>query len=172
MRPDVAHDFNWGRQFLPEVRSILGRYLIAEAPFDEDAQRATDLIVLRLEAVRIAVRIRRAEHEASYGGEFTLRASRPSGAETELAKVIAGWGDYMFYGFGGDDGRLGAWVLGDLRVFRLWHASQMMRLPERQFPGKALPNRDGSSTFHAFRIDDLPSSFAVARKHARQRAAA
>lgn len=172
MQPDVARDYEWGRQFLPEVRAILGSYLIAEAPFNEDAQRATDLIVLRLEAVRIAVRIRRGEHEVLYGDEFTLRASRPSGAETELAKVIAGWGDYMFYGFGHGDGRLGAWVLGDLRVFRLWHASRMVRLPANQFPGKAIPNRDGSSVFHAFQINELPASFTVARVRSRQEAAA
>ena len=59
----------------------------------EDAERNTDLIVLKLDAVRIACRVRNHEYITRYGDEFTIRAERPSGVKTELAKIIDGWGD-------------------------------------------------------------------------------
>lgn len=165
MQPDVAYDFEFGRQFLSELKMIAGLHLLGEAPFEEDAQRATDLIVLRLDAVRIACRVRRHEYLERYEGEFTIRSSRPSGADTELGKIIEGWGDYMLYAFAGLDGRLAAWLLGDLHVFRRWHARQLVSLPAGGTPGLRVPNRDGT-WFTAFTLADLPSEFIVARAHA------
>jgi hypothetical protein len=162
MRPDVLHDFDYGRQFLSEIRPICGQYLIAEAPFEEDAKRGTDLIVLKLSAVRIAVRIRRPDYLARYPDDFTLRCERSSGAETELGKIIAGWGDYMFYGFGSADGLLAAWLLGDLHVFRRWWARELW---QGRKPGRKVPNGDGTF-FRAFDVAALPDEFVVARQRA------
>jgi hypothetical protein len=163
MRPDVEHDFEWGRQFIPELKQIIGVHLIGEAPFEDDAKRATDLIVLRLEAIRIACRIRRHQYLEPYGDEFTIRTDRPSGAETELGKLISGWGDYIIYGFASDDDSppLVAWVLADLSVFRLWYMRELVRL-KGVTPGAHKANFDGTR-FAAFPINSLPAEFVVGR---------
>lgn len=175
MQPDVREDFDWGRQFLPHLREIVAQSLITEAPPEEDMQRNTDLIVLKLEAVRIACRVRRSKYASTYGAEFTVRARRPSG-ESELGKLLAGWGDYMIYGFAppSDEGpRLDRWFLGDLNVFRAWFVRRSIRLAAGEVPGIRKPNRDGSSTFQAFRLAELPSEFVVADSmHELSRAAA
>ena len=117
---DWKADKRWSDRFLPEIKAILGTHLIGEPPVEEDAERNTDLMVLKMEAVRIGCRIRRHKYLVAFGNEFTIRAGRPSGAKTELAKIVEGWGDYFFYGFSNaEHHELAAWFLGDLRVFRL-----------------------------------------------------
>ena len=151
---------------LPVVKRILGEHLISAAPLAEDAEHNTDLIVLRLEAVRIGVRIRSANYwtKPDYRGDFTIRAGRPNGHKTELTKIVEGWGDYFFYGFATPDyNDLIAYVLGDLRVFRLWFNQRLAQLPRGQYPGQRLENGDGSSFFYAYKITDLPAAFVVAR---------
>lgn len=156
-------DKKWSDRFLPEIKSIVGKHLIGAAPDDEDAQHNTDLIVLRLEAIRIACRIRTPNYYPTFAGEFTIRSDRPSGVKTELCKIVEGWGDFLFYGFSdATETQLQAWLLGDLKVFRRWHSSQLIQHEGRQ-PGQAQTNKDGSSSFRAFRLCDLPSSFVIAR---------
>jgi hypothetical protein len=156
----VRTDFDWQRRFVPEIKRILGENLISEAPPEEDMHRNTDFIVLRLDAVRVACRIRRYKHLRWYGGQFTIRASRPSGIETELQKVIRGWGDYIFYGFADStECHLVQWILGDLSEFRLWHARKSALLPRGGIPGELINNKDGSSTGRAYNVAELPRSF-------------
>lgn len=149
MRSDVRADFEWGRTYLGHMRQIVGLHLVTEAPFEEDARHATDLIVLRLEAVRIACRVRRDHYRTSYGDQFTVRVDRPSGAESEMAKILAGWGDYMLYGFGAPNSTyLTQWALIDLYALRKWCTQHMAR-NDGQLPGEGRANRDGT-TFRAF----------------------
>jgi hypothetical protein len=96
-------DKRWSDKFLRDIKRILGEHLIGEPPMEEDAERNTDLIVLRMDAVRIGCRVRKHKYRDSYQDEFTIRAGRPSGVKTELAKIIEGWGDYFFYGFSNED---------------------------------------------------------------------
>ncbi len=165
MRPAVRHDFDWQRQFIPRIKQVLANYLIDEAPFEEDAKRNTDLLVLEAKTVRIACRVRRYDYLERYGGEFTLRAKRPGGIETELQKVLRGFGDFIFYGFSTPDegGELAAWVLGDLDEFRLWHSRALSLLPKGAMPGALVPNPDRSSEGRAYRLSDLPAAFVRAR---------
>lgn len=151
----------WSDRFIPMIKPILGTHLIGEASREEDAERNTDLIVLRMEAVRIGCRIRRFDAFEKYSDEFTIRASRPSGNKTELAKIVEGWGDYFFYGFSNyeEDG-LEFWALADLKVFR---TSFMANIWEMNYP-KKIPNKDGGSEFYAFRWDEFPARFVVAQK--------
>lgn len=158
-------DFDWQRALLPEVKVACATHLICEAPPEEDMRHNTDLIVLKMDTVRIAVRLRRYHylHQKNYANEFTIRAGRPSGVDTELAKVISGWGDYNFYGFANQTNTgLAAWVLGDLKVFRRWFTHQLVKNGGK-IPGVSKPNADGSSEFYAFTISDLPADFVVAR---------
>ncbi len=114
-------DKRWSDIFLLEIKQILGSQLIGEPPVEEDQKRNTDLIVLKMDSVRIACRVRRFKYHNRYSDEITIRAGRPSGIKTELTKIIEGWGDYFFYGFADDsEEKLVAWRLCDLKVFRLW----------------------------------------------------
>lgn len=170
-------DFDWQRQFIPEIKRILANYLIDEAPAEEDMEHNTDLIVLKLSTIRVACRLRRSvgkngiNYLERYPDEFTIRAGRPSGVQTELSKMLSGWGDRIFYGFiAADDSAIVAWLLGDLSVFRLWHHREALKSPsERRWAVK--PNADGSSTFHTYRLSDLPENFLVGRVTARSEAA-
>lgn len=172
MRADVRGDFDWQRGLVPAIKQILANYLIVEAPFEDDARRNTDLIVLKAEVTRVACRIRRDTYAGQYSDEFTIRSRRPNGTETELQKMLAGWGDFIFYGFANEAGtELTAWVLGDLKVFRRWHSNTLFRLPPGHAPGTEKPNHDGSSCFRVYRIPDLPEAFVVARKPYRKAAA-
>lgn len=147
-------DKRWSDRFLPEIKMILGLHLIGEPPIEEDCERNTDLIVLKMDPVRIACRIRKNEYYARYPNEITIRSGRPSGAKTELAKIIEGWGNYLFYGFANcDETALAAWRLCDLSALRLW---LMRRLwIEKEMPGTHKKNGDGSSTFHAFDVTTM-----------------
>lgn len=159
------HDFGWQQKFVPLITPILGAHLIKEAPAVEDKTHNTDFMVLELGAVRVACRMRRWEQlvkSPKYGNEFTIRATRPRGQVTELAKVISGWGTYIFYAFANEAGDgLCAWLLGDLNSFRLWHS---LELAANRRPWVVKPNHDGSSKFHVYTIGDLPPDFVVARE--------
>lgn len=163
-------DKRWSDRFLPQIKGILGQHLIGEPAAEEDAERNTDLIVLRMEAVRIACRVRRAAYLPRYGCEFTIRAGRPSGVKTELAKVIEGWGDYLFYGFADEaEARLSQWALADLRVFRLAYMRRLAGMDAGQVPGMAKANGDGSSSFAVFRWDEFPPGFVIGASWAAQK---
>ena len=156
-------DKRWSDRFLPEIKAIIGTHLITEPPFEEDAERNTDLMVLRLDAIRIVCRVRKFKFSDTYPDEFTIRTVRPSGAQTELGKIIEGWGDYFFYGFAdAQESGLFSWALCDLKVFRSWFSRELVR-NKGKMPGQQRSNHDGSSSFAAFDINDLPESFVVAR---------
>jgi len=159
-------DKEWSDHFIPRIKSILGFYLIGEPPAEEDQVRNTDLIVLKMDAVRIACRVRKPD-SFRYKDEFTIRYSRPSGVKTELSKVIEGWGDYIFYGHGyideDDNYKLVAWGLGDLKVFRLWFVNYLVS-NKGKLPGILRDNKDKSSKFYAYSWDSLPENFIVAQK--------
>jgi hypothetical protein len=160
---DWVEDKAWSDRFLVEIKRILGEHLIGAAPQEEDAERNTDLIVLRMDAVRIACRIRHYQYLMKYGEGFTIRTARPSGAKTELAKIVEGWGRYMFYGFANEDeSALGIWTLMDLNVFRLWFNGSIVK-NAGVIPGEERPNKDGSSTFRGFKYAKMPNGLIVAR---------
>ncbi len=161
-------DKRWSDQFVPEIKRHLGEYLINTAPLVEDQRHNTDLIVMRKGDIRIACRVRRKSYYDMQNGfgchplrkEFTLRKTRPSGQETELQKVLAGWGNYLFYGFGHQK-RLLLWRIGRLDILRAWIQDHIRAYGD--LPGIEKSNRDRSSTFQVFRWSDLPPDFIVAR---------
>ena len=155
-------DKKWSDRFLPEIKSILGQHLIGEPPVEEDQERNTDLIVLRMEAVRIACRVRRSDYYPKFKDEFTIRACRPSGCLTELAKIISGYGDYFFYAICDPaEKTFLTWHLCDLRLFRLWFNAKIVN-NGGCMPGHHMKNNDGSSEFRVFKFSDLPSTFVIA----------
>ena len=155
-------DKRWSDRFVPQIKGILGEHLISESPVEEDAERNSDLIVLTLNAVRIACRIRKYQYLQSFGNEFTVRAGRPSGNKTELAKIIEGWGDFFFYGFSDqEESVIIQWRLICLKSFRLW-LWQTMRMNNGELPGKMMTNKDGSGCFAVFRTEEIPTSALIA----------
>ena len=153
-------DKKWSDRFLPEIKRLLGEHLISEPPVEEDAERNTDLMVLKLDAVRIGCRVRTFQYYNLYRNEFTIRSGRPSGVKTELTKIIEGWGDYFFYGFSDStETKLCKWILGDLKALRLYINR---KLYQNQMPWITHNNRDNSSSFVSFRYDDIPN-FLVAQ---------
>lgn len=116
-------DRAYGERFIPLVQKIVGPNLLSPSPFEVDTKRATDLIVLRAEAVEIGVRIRRLSggYFEKWPNDFTIRSKRDTGAETELKKICGGWMTWMFYGHGGpeeDEPWLAGWMLVDIRLWR------------------------------------------------------
>lgn len=164
MRVDVAASKDQADALMPEIKRITGEFLIATAPPEEDMQRNTDLTTLIVGSgrgiLRVACRVRSLDQLDRYGRQFTIRSGRPNGVITELTKLVGGWGDYLFYGFG--DATIGGfakWFIGDLCVFRRWYAGELYR---GRHPGQPCENRDGSSTFLAFDLDDMPPDFIIA----------
>lgn len=156
------NDKRWSDRFLPEIKMILGLHLIGELAVEQDCERNTDLIVLKMEAVRITCRIRRYEYFAKYPDEITIRAGRPSGVKTELTKIIESWGDYFFYGFSDPEEKaLQAWKLCRLNAFRVWF-NRCIVANKGLIPGRRKVNDDGSSSFIAFSADKIPD-FIIAR---------
>jgi hypothetical protein len=159
--PDYSTDRKWADKFLPTMKRAIADVLIQPAPDVEDMHRNTDLIVLRVESLRVACRVRRYSYFVRYPDEFTIRAGRPNGHETELSKLISGYGDYFLYGFANEDETdLHAWRIIDLRVFRLWYNRQLA-LNRGRLPGQRQENGDASSWFYAFNVSQLPKGALV-----------
>ena len=160
-------DKRWSDRFLPEIKSILGGVLLTEGSFEEDAKRNSDLLVLHMQAVRIGCRVRRYPYFLKYPNDFTIRTVRKSGNMTELAKVLSGWGDYFFYGFSDEkEERLIYWLVGDFKIFRLWHSMELGKCVPGNGPGREKKNSDGSSDFRAYNKNIVLKSgpFIIAEK--------
>ena len=112
-------DRAWSDRFLPAIKDTIGGHLLKASPDPLDWHHATDLMMLDARDIRIAARVRRHGYARRFPHEFTLRSRLPSGAETELAKVVDGKGDWLFYGHANAAGTgFDAWWLIDLRAFR------------------------------------------------------
>jgi len=112
-------DRQWSDGYIPAMKQIIGPRLLEESSIEVDQKNATDLIVLNAKNVMIACRLRRYEY-MKYKDQFTIRSKRDSGADTELKKIVDGWGDLMFYGFADETEKpaIAAWALIDLKAFR------------------------------------------------------
>lgn len=156
--PQTKH---WSDRFLPELRAIAGQILFTEATLTEDQHHNTDLILNTTQVPRISLRVRKWQYYAKYGGEFTVRLSRPGGVETELAKIMQGWGTHSIYAFADPtETHLAAYTAIDLNVFRQWVSDHQQRFGS--IPGSVTYNKDGSAGFACFRYDQAPPSLVIA----------
>ena len=145
-----------------KVKRILGEYLIGDAPEEIDQHEATDLMVFSVNPLTVACRIRSAERYFwKYYGEFTIRASRPTGTKTELAKIMDGWCDYSFYGYGNESGNIIAYHLYDLNIFRDQYQKHLDR--EARLTVRVKPNEDGSSEFYIYQFSEFPPGMIIAK---------
>lgn len=148
---DYTTDRQWSDRFIPAIKRIVGPLLLEPADFGRDASEATDLIVLTARDMRIAARIRRLGYADKFGCEFTIRAQRDSGAETELSKIVNGWGDWLFYGHAAEtETSIERWMVIDLHAFR---AALIRRNKELKHGDKS--NGDGTF-FKWFDVRSFP----------------
>lgn len=143
-------DFSFQQRFAAHMIEIAQRAVRVEfASWEDDTKHATDLMIMA-NGARIGCRVRR-HAAACYSDEFTIRLSRPSGVETEMAKMCAGWGDFGIYGFESEPGsdRLSPWVLYNIHLLREYIADGGGY--------KEIPNHDGT-WFAAFNIDQVLSA--------------
>lgn len=144
--------------FIPAIKQIVGPYLIVPADLKADIKQATDMTILTARDITIACRIRRPGFIERFGWQFTIRAKRDSGAETELTKLVNGWADWMFYAFAKSkevtDG-FERWFLIDLDVWR----AHMIRRDKRIQWGDT-PNGDGTH-FRWFDLRSFPPTPSV-----------
>jgi len=154
-------DYRWSALFDRQVKMAIGPHVIGNASIEDDQDRATDL-VLATDRVRIACRIRRWTKQACdrWGDQFTIRSQRPGGTKTELAKILDGWGDMFFYGWGcAQSVRLREWSLIDLSVFRSWYLEAASR--GKNVRATEVSNGDGTRG-EAFWIGHLPKGGVIA----------
>lgn len=148
-----AKDRAWSDLMIPQIKRIVGPYLLEIADFEHDAKQATDLMVLTGRDMRIAARVRRPGYASKYPSDFTLRSQRSTGAETELFKIQAGWGDWLFYGHTDGENVIRHWHLICLDTFRnVWKGPDSIFVSARR-----LDNKDGTF-FFAFDLRSFPSS--------------
>ena len=83
---------------MPSVKARLGQSLIEISTFEEDTERAFDLILRTPADIEIAVRIRDYKY-LPFENQFTIRSRSNYGLKTEIHKISEGCTNLMFYGF-------------------------------------------------------------------------
>lgn len=111
-------NWQWSDRFIPQIKQIVGPFLLEQANFVLDTKQATDLIVLNARDLRIAARVRRPGYAERFPYEFTIRSHIDTGSKTEFEKIIDGFGDWIFYGHADNDDLICRWWLVDLNSFR------------------------------------------------------
>jgi hypothetical protein len=147
-------DRSWSDQYHKQVRAVIGFFNTEVADKYTDCQLATDY---RVNGRDVACRLRRSQYASKYPDQFTLRAARDSGQETELSKVLKGKSDWMLYGFV-QNGKLADWKIIDLAVFRQTLNSDYGVLVDCEVKH----NNDGTH-FNAYKESSFPKNLIVAK---------
>ena len=148
----------WSDRHLPEVYKIVGPLLMEPAPFELDAFESCDLTVIKAKDMRIGVRIRRPDY-LKFKNDITIRASRDSGADTELSKIMNGFGDWVFYGHSaGENDPFAVWHLMDLDK---WRYAMMTDQYTATAARSHISNGDGTH-FVAFNVNKMPEGVVIA----------
>lgn len=145
----------WSDTFIPQIKRIVGPQLMSVTPAEIDCKQAADLWVFTARDMRIAARVRRNEY-LKWKYQFTIRAKLDSGFETELSKIVNGWGDWMFYAFADEEARqFACWWLIDLHAFRAALIREAMN--GAKIIAENRSNSDGTH-FKAFDLRSFPEA--------------
>ena len=140
--------------FIPQIKRIVGPLLLEPTDVILDTREATDLIVFHARDMRIAARVRRHGYFEKYGHQFTIRARLDNGMETELSKIVNGWGDWLFYGHSDPSSTyIKQWMVVDLHSFRAALIRNSMNGARIKIEERA--NGDGTF-FKAFDVKTFP----------------
>lgn len=158
MKDSFDKDRELERKFKPDMKAILGKHFFVEDPI-EDRERGRDFIIFTLDSregrLTIGARLRRYDPRTfwKYSREFTTRLSRPSGAETEIHKIMKGYVDFLIYCFADQpEKEIIQHFIADFEVFR--------NHPEIR-PVEIKENNPPDSKFAVYRIDQFPPNFVV-----------
>ena len=164
--PTYSEDRAWSDKYIPEMKRIIGPYLLIESTDEIDRKQAADLIILTGRNLTIACRLRRAEYAERYPYDITIRSRRSNGVKTEFEKIVDGYGDMMFYGFASSDGTsIQRWSLVDLTALRAYLIREGWRAEGRNKPWSERKNPDGTTSFAAFDLRGLPGYVIVGSSH-------
>jgi hypothetical protein len=164
-----ASDRQWADGFEPQIRAIIGPLMVRGASFRLDTKEATDFIVYTIKSGprkdqpvgKVAARLRRPgvfyghspRSQVYWGYQFTIRTLRDSGVETELSKIMNGFGDWYFYGHV-EQRLVRHWMVLDLEIFRENEADPHVFREEQD-------NRDGTY-FSAYDVRTFPNDILIA----------
>ncbi len=152
----IRADYDWQALHLIPVVAAIAQFVPGPIRLPTLTQDRTSNVDLWLDGLRLVQHLRRGDNYspatyAEYSREYALRSFRVSGFPTEIDKVMAGYGDYLFCGWIRDD-KLARWTLCDLNVFRGWYDGQ---------PGQTIRNPDGDLGT-AWPTASMPSGFVIA----------
>jgi hypothetical protein len=137
---------DWSDKFIIPIQRILSRYLIRIAPIHEDTKHCADLLMFQSATQRIACRVRENERLQYGGDDFTIRSRSQNGGETEIDKIMSGWGDLYFYGWANkSETDIESWYLGDIKAVRKFIFNGFRRHEQGlPYPWKEIINKDGT----------------------------
>lgn len=114
--------FKWSNLWINKIRTIVGAHLLRPSTVEEDTQEATDLIMLRAEAMRVACRLRKPGYVPAFAWDVTFTARRENGFPCEWDKLVIGKkANWFFYGHASTvtpEGRIHPWFLIDVDMAR------------------------------------------------------
>jgi hypothetical protein len=151
----------WSDGHMTKVKVAIANEVLRTASDHLDMKEATDLEWVSptgFGRLHIAVRLRKHSYFERYKNEITIRCKSRYDCETELAKILQGRGDLIFYAFLNEqEDDFLKYTIGDLQVLRQWHRDCELfgGLPAKRF------NKDGSG-FLPVAIHELPEGFVVA----------
>ena len=157
---------SWSDRYIPEICRIVGPLLLVPATVELDNKEATDLMVFAVKTfgvkdMRIAARVRRPgmrRHE-KYGPEFTIRSNRAlTGAKTEWAKILEGFGDWLFYGHASaiEQEKIEWWMVVCLSSLREHHEKNWQQVLNAGAIEEDRQNRGDGTAFHILRPTHFP----------------
>ena len=161
----VRTRWDWSDGMIAQIKQIVGPLMLGAAPLDMDQNQNTDLCIIAGRDIRIAARVRGPGYFEKYPYEVTIRSHGLVRAEVEISKIMAGLGDWFFYGHANDQDKIHAWWLIDLAVFRnVLNGHKHGTGPKIDFSRKV--NKDGTE-FVAFDLRSFPAepSVLVASSH-------
>lgn len=151
----------WSDGHMTKVRVAIANEILRTASEHLDQKEATDLEWISPTGwgrLHIAVRLRKHTYFHRFQNQITIRSKSRYGCVTELAKVLDGKSDLIFYAFLNEqETDFLKYTIGDLQVFRQWYRDC------EAFGGLPVEkrNHDGSQ-FLAVDIDELPVNFVYA----------
>ena len=170
MNANDNRDYIGARQFsdrqLNRAKALLGLVLFTAANNDEDINRNTDLMLRQPGGHRISHRMRSSEYFERYPMDFLIRCHRSMTNRTEIHKLMAGWGDYLFFCFANEDNtNFLQWFVGDLNILREYIFRYILTRPANDWPGQRVANKDDGTEARAISILHLPPEFIIGASH-------
>lgn len=156
-------DYNAAQPFVLAAKNILGPMLLVEGTLHQDQCEVGDLVLRTRSDFSIGVRIRAASTSRRYWDQFTIRYDRyATGAKTEFAKIVEGFGDWFFYGIRSErPPSFQRWTVIDLNQFRAF----LIRKPIRDLVAAGVcgetRNHDRETSFMWFDIRKMPKNIVL-----------